>query len=108
MILYSCLVELKLVHNAAFTDPNDQSAWFYQRWLFGRTAQPLMITAACVSSDVACVVLSQSVNLTGSEDVMLVLQSDNETIPVMWTSTSGEQYSIVWVSFISVAESLII
>uniref|UniRef100_A0A9J7ZHG8 Geranylgeranyl transferase type-2 subunit alpha n=1 Tax=Cyprinus carpio carpio TaxID=630221 RepID=A0A9J7ZHG8_CYPCA len=73
------LKEYELAHNAFFTDPNDQSAWFYYRWLLGR--------GVCVCS----LCLSQA----QSEGLMLVL--DGQPQQVEWRSTHPRlRHSPVW------------
>ncbi|CAB0016524.1 unnamed protein product [Nesidiocoris tenuis] len=45
------LQELDLVQNAAFTDPNDSSAWYYLRWLVGELQPKLDVILAFVSRE---------------------------------------------------------
>lgn len=41
------LEEFELVHQALFTDPDDQSGWFYHIWLLDQTINqdPLLISS---------------------------------------------------------------
>ncbi|KXJ18539.1 geranylgeranyl transferase type-2 subunit alpha isoform X2 [Exaiptasia diaphana] len=54
------LREFELAQNAFFTDPNDQSAWFYHRWLLGRAQIPLDVTCTYINTDHKILILSFS------------------------------------------------
>lgn len=55
--------ELILVLNAAFTEPNDSSAWFYQRWLLGYSQPEFDIAVFKMTTDQVLVAFSQPINL---------------------------------------------
>uniref|UniRef100_A0A7G3AW09 Geranylgeranyl transferase type-2 subunit alpha n=1 Tax=Lutzomyia longipalpis TaxID=7200 RepID=A0A7G3AW09_LUTLO len=85
--------ELELVLTAAFTDPKDSSAWFYQRWLLGYSELPLDLAAFRYSGNLATVAFTKPVNLhkcqlTGSLDVLEGAGG--------WRSASGAAYDTTW------------
>uniref|UniRef100_A0A8C7M7X8 Geranylgeranyl transferase type-2 subunit alpha n=1 Tax=Oncorhynchus kisutch TaxID=8019 RepID=A0A8C7M7X8_ONCKI len=93
------LKEYELVQNAFFTDPNDQSAWFYYRWLLGRAEREEMISCVFVSREEerVAVAFSRPVNASSS-GLMLVL--DGQPQRVEWRSVHPHfRHSPVWVSF---------
>lgn len=90
--------ELELVQNAAFTDPNDQSAWFYLRWLLGRAYQPLGITHAYFSSTLIFVVLTQEQSPCDCA-TKIELRINDSVVDGQWKCDNGLKYSYIWVSF---------
>ncbi|KAM4707952.1 geranylgeranyl transferase type-2 subunit alpha [Discoglossus pictus] len=90
------LNELELVQNAFFTDPNDQSAWFYHRWLLGRADHPLSIRCILVSSSGASVSVTFSQPVTVQGDLVLLI--NNKPHFVSWKNSRGNQKpSIFWI-----------
>uniref|UniRef100_A0AAX7TBL6 Geranylgeranyl transferase type-2 subunit alpha n=1 Tax=Astatotilapia calliptera TaxID=8154 RepID=A0AAX7TBL6_ASTCA len=91
------LKEYELVQNAFFTDPNDQSAWFYYRWLLGRGMSIEMISCVYVNRDEerVAVAFSRPVN---AQSVGLFLVLDGQPQRVEWRSVHPRfKQSPVWI-----------
>uniref|UniRef100_A0A1B0DAL6 Geranylgeranyl transferase type-2 subunit alpha n=1 Tax=Phlebotomus papatasi TaxID=29031 RepID=A0A1B0DAL6_PHLPP len=89
--------ELELVLTAAFTDPKDSSAWFYQRWLLGYSELPLDLAAFRQSDNLATVAFTKAVNLHECHLSGDFLPLGNVA---EWRSTSGSIYDNTWVKII--------
>nr|XP_018904869.1 PREDICTED: geranylgeranyl transferase type-2 subunit alpha [Bemisia tabaci] len=84
--------ELTLVESAAFTDPNDQSGWFYQRWLLDLQQQlPLVLTQACISENFTWVAFNKPVC---PNDTALSITGLGDG---KWKTCNGETASHVWI-----------
>ncbi|XP_018599722.1 geranylgeranyl transferase type-2 subunit alpha [Scleropages formosus] len=91
------LKEYELVQNAFFTDPNDQSAWFYYRWLLGRAEREEMISCVYVSREGERVVVAFS-RPVNALSVGLLLVVDGQPQQVNWRSAHPRlRHSPMWI-----------
>lgn len=84
--------ELELVLTAAFTDPKDSSAWFYQRWLLGYSNDQQEIVSAFVSKDRAILSFAKAISLQ-AEDVTITLGPIEKH---QWKSSNGLKDDLIW------------
>ncbi|XP_007442241.1 geranylgeranyl transferase type-2 subunit alpha [Python bivittatus] len=85
------LKELELVQNAFFTDPNDQSAWFYHRWLLGRGDLEPTIRCVYVNREHAslAVAFSRPVAVAPASHDLIVF-GDESPLVVRWRTPDGK------------------
>ena len=89
------LSSLDLVCNAAFTDPEDSSAWFYHKWLLGRPEdilKPVMIRFD--TKNELMVAFSRPVS---SKDLRLFVNDNLENVSE-WTSIDKGTYQTLWMT----------
>lgn len=93
--------EFDLAQNAFFTDPYDQSAWFYHRWLLGR-ARPLM-DMSCLyvrcdeTSKTVTVIVQFSQSLQVHKEEPLVIVNEEEVVGKWSNCFQNNHPSTVWI-----------
>lgn len=92
--------ELELVMNATFTDPNDSSAWFYQRWLLDNYKPKLhsILWRSRVTKDMVVAVFDSDIS---GQSGNISLSVDNNKIDIQWKSYREKTFSKVWTGILS-------
>lgn len=76
--------------DATFTDPNDTSAWFYQRWLLDKCITTCRLWRAQIKKDAAIVVIDNNVLI---KPISLSLFVNGETVDVQWQLHPDEKFT---------------
>jgi geranylgeranyl transferase type-2 subunit alpha len=90
--------------NATFTDPNDTSAWFYQRWLLDKCIMTCKLWRAHINKNTAIIVIDNNILI---KPVSISLFVNNEVIDVKWQLHPDEKFAKLRIAkLISPLESL--
>ncbi|XP_005091696.1 geranylgeranyl transferase type-2 subunit alpha isoform X2 [Aplysia californica] len=94
------LKEYELVQNGFFTDPDDQSNWFYHRWLMGRGDQKQAINLLFVSRAEKRVLLSFALPVQVGAETSIVVDCDGSSLlDVVWHNQDRDDtFSTLWIS----------
>lgn len=85
--------ELEIVITAAFTDPNDSSAWFYQRYLLGYSDPTLDIACFKMTKHQIVVAFTRAVDLVRDK-----IEISIERIPSgKWRPISSNKSDCIWI-----------
>lgn len=87
--------ELQQVIEAEFTDPNDSSAWFYQRWLLGYSDPKLDLAAVKITKSMAIISFTRSVDLI-KDGIAITVENIPELNSGKWKSITGGNSDAIW------------
>ncbi|RDD47027.1 Geranylgeranyl transferase type-2 subunit alpha [Trichoplax sp. H2] len=97
--------ELDYIMNAIYTDPNDQSAWLYHKWLLGREEVTSTICTLYVAkyaeheNSQISVMVTWSLPLTVDEANKTVITLDEKQLDCIWKNNHNNSYaSHIWVT----------
>lgn len=88
--------ELELVITAAFTDPNDSSAWFYQRWLLGYSDPKLDLAAVKITQNEAIISFTKPVDIA-RDGITIIIDSVQGVNSETWRTLGGGKSDAIWI-----------